>query len=315
LQASEFALAALATGENKVSIIGFGLMGAQIAQVFAQSGYSVRAFDVSDSQLRSGLELIRKGKYGLDNSVLKGRISQAEADRIASNITATSSLEEACKDSEFVLEAAFESLDAKREIFRRAHLVVKKDAVIASNTSTLSIAKISEPFSQEIRARIVGMHFFNPPQVMKLVEIVRTRETLSEIISKVQKVASSLGKTAILVFDTPGFVANRIGISVFAEASSLLENGISTVRDIDLAMRLGYGYPMGPFELGDLVGLDSRLRNMEALYSETKDLRFKPPKLLEKLVSEGYLGDPRTKKGSKGGYYEYFGFERPEKDT
>jgi 3-hydroxybutyryl-CoA dehydrogenase len=298
-----------------VSILGFGLMGAQIAQVFAQNGYSVKAFDVSDAQLSTGLELIRKGKYGFDNSVLKGRITQAEASAATSRITTVSTLEEACKGSEFVLEAAFENLDAKKEIFRKASAVASEDAILASNTSTLSISKISESFSPETRARMIGMHFFNPPQVMRLVEIVRIKETRDDVISKVQTISSSLGKTAVLVFDIPGFIANRIGISVFAEASSLLEKGIASVRDIDLAMRLGYGYPMGPFELGDLVGLDSRLRNMKSMYLETNDERFKPPKILEKLVKEGYIGDPKTKKGSKGGYYEYYGVKRPSEDA
>jgi 3-hydroxybutyryl-CoA dehydrogenase len=300
---------------GQISIVGFGLMGAQIAQVFAKAGYSVKAYDVSEKQLHSGMELIRSGKYGLENFVAKGKITHAHAEAVAARISTVSSLEEACQDSEFVLEAAYESLEAKREIFSKANAVASNDSVLASNTSTLSIAKISEPFLPEVRARSIGMHFFNPPQVMKLVEIVRTKDTQSDIISKVQAIASSLRKTGIVVFDTPGFVANRIGISVFAEASSLLENGVASIRDIDLAMRLGYGYPVGPFELGDLVGLDSRLRNMEAMYSETKDTRFKPPKILEKLVSEGYLGDPKTKKGSKGGYYEYFGLNRPSDDV
>jgi 3-hydroxybutyryl-CoA dehydrogenase len=296
-------------------MIGFGLMGAQIGQIFAQSGYQVKAYDVNKAQLRSGLDLIRKGKYGLENSVLKGRITQEEADATNSRIVPIStSVEDACIGSEFVLEAAFEDLNAKRDIFRKAAEVSSKDAVLASNTSTLSISRISEPFSPEIRTRILGMHFFNPPQVMKLVEIVRTKETRQDIISRVQSLASSLRKTGILVFDTPGFVANRIGISVFAEASSLLEKEVASVRDIDLAMRVGYGYPLGPFELGDLVGLDSRLRNMESMYTETKDPRFKPPRILETLVKEGYLGDPKTKKGSKGGYYEYFGLKRPSED-
>jgi 3-hydroxyacyl-CoA dehydrogenase len=149
---------------------------------------------------------------------------------------------------------------------------------------------------------------------MKLIEIVRTKETNYDVISQLQMLSQSLHKTSILVYDTPGFVANRIGISVFAEASSLLEKGIASVRDIDLAMRLGYGYPMGPFELGDLVGLDSRLRNMQALYAATQDERFKPPKLLELLVKDGYLGDPEIKKGSRGGYYEYYNLKRPNRD-
>jgi 3-hydroxybutyryl-CoA dehydrogenase len=153
------------------------------------------------------------------------------------------------------------------------------------------------------------MHFFNPPQVMKLVEVVRTTETHPGVLDRVESLAKNLGKVPVSVLDYPGFIANRIGISVFAEASALLSRGIANVRDIDISMRLGYGYPMGPFELGDLVGLDSRLRNMEALFSETKDERFKPPELLRNLVAKGYLGDPKVRPGSLGGYYEYFHLE------
>ncbi len=290
-------------------------MGAQIAQVFSQAGYQVKGYDVSDTQLRSGMELIRKGKYGLENSVAKGRMSKEEADSVLSRISVESSLEHACQGSGLILEAAFEELKTKQEIFRKVIQISSDDAILGSNTSTLSISKISEPFSTEIRSRFVGLHFFNPPQIMKLVEIVRTQDTDKWTVLKLKEVCLSIKKTAIVVSDTPGFVANRIGISVFAEASSLLEKGVANVRDIDLAMRLGYGYPMGPFELGDLVGLDSRLLNMQALYAETNDERFKPPAVLEKLVQEGYLGDPKLKKASKGGYYEYYGLKRPSEET
>jgi 3-hydroxybutyryl-CoA dehydrogenase len=300
---------------NKISVLGFGLMGAQIAQVFSQAGYQVKGYDVSDSQLRTGMELIDKGKYGLENSLAKGRIRKEEADSIHSRIRLENSLERACQGSDLILEAAIEDLKTKQEIFRKAAQESSDDTILASNTSTLSISKISEPFSKEIRSRFIGLHFFNPPQVMKLVEIVRTLDTDEHIVSKLNELCHSIKKTAIVVLDTPGFVANRIGISVFAEASSLLEKGVASVRDIDLAMRLGYGYPMGPFELGDLVGLDSRLRNMQALYMETRDERFKPPALLEKLVQEGYLGNPKLKKTSKGGYYEYYSLKRPNEET
>jgi 3-hydroxyacyl-CoA dehydrogenase len=231
---------------------------------------------------------------------------------VLSRISPAGTIEDAICDAGLVIEAAIEDLGAKRKIFREVTLKsnFNEDAIVASNTSTLSISSICEPFPLEIRRRFLGMHFFNPPQIMKLVEIVRTKETDEKVISRLQALSRSLGKTPIVVLDVPGFVANRIGISVFAEASSLLERGVSSVKDIDTAMRLGYGYPMGPFELADLVGLDSRLRNMQALYGATGDERFKPPSMLELLVKQGYLGDPKTKKGSRGGYYEYYGLER-----
>ncbi|MHB1909262.1 MAG: 3-hydroxyacyl-CoA dehydrogenase family protein [Nitrososphaerales archaeon] len=296
-----------------VSIIGFGLMGAQIAQVFSEKGYLVRAYDVSDQQLNSGMDLIRKGRYGIENSIAKGRLSRDQGEEIIARIKTFTSIEKASEGSELIVEAAIENLDTKREIFKKL-LEASDNAVLASNTSTILISQITAEFSQIDRKRIVGMHFFNPPQIMKLVEVVRTEDTSEEANLKVSEIARSLGKIPILVMDSPGFVANRIGLAVFAEASSLLQNNVASVRDIDLAMRLGYGYPLGPFELGDLVGLDARLRNMESLYKETNDTRFKPPEILKQLVKEGFIGDPKIKPGSKGGYYEYFKLKKPSEE-
>ncbi|MFI5421694.1 MAG: 3-hydroxyacyl-CoA dehydrogenase family protein, partial [Nitrososphaerales archaeon] len=283
---------------------------AQIGQILAEKGYSVLAYDVDVAHLNAGLSIIRSGKYGLDNSVRKGRISPDYAELILSKIRTTNSLDDAFLGSDFILEAAVEDLETKQKIFSKAQEMAPKKAILASNTSTIRIGKIGEKLHPVTKRRLVGMHFFNPPQIMKLVEVIRTEFTSSEVLQKVTDVVLNLDKIPIAVLDYPGFVANRIGISVFAEASDLLSRGIANVRDIDVSMRLGYGYPMGPFELGDLVGLDSRLRNMEAMYSETKEERFKPPEILRKLVSERYLGDPKVRPASKGGYYEYFGLKR-----
>jgi 3-hydroxybutyryl-CoA dehydrogenase len=295
---------------TKISVIGFGLMGAQITQVLSLSGYEILAFDVNESLLAKGMELIKSGKYGLDASVKKGRITQEEAHNSLSRISTAASMESCLDHAHFVLEVVVEELRTKEKIFKKASILADKDAVLATNTSTLSVSRIGEKLRGKDRERLAGMHFFNPPQIMKLVEVVKTRKTSNQIVSRIQAVVRGLDKIPIVVQDYPGFVANRIGLSVFAEASDLLERRIANIRDIDLSMRLGYGYPMGPFELGDLVGLDARLRNMKTLYSQTKDKRFRPPKILKRLVSEGYLGDPKTKIGSKGGYYEYFGLKR-----
>lgn len=298
---------------EKIAIIGFGLMGAQIAQICAQAGYDVSCYDLEKKQLQNGLELIKNGRYGLSSSIEKGRLSKEEAQQVLDRIAMCNSIEEAALGADIVLESAIEELETKRKIMLKASFVTS--GIFASNTSTLSISKIGESLDGKIRKRMAGMHFFNPPQVMKLVEVVRTEETSPDVLLKIEDAAKRLGKIPIRVLDIPGFVANRIGISVFAEASSLLEKQIASVRDIDLAMRLGYGYPMGPFELGDLVGLDSRLRNMETLYDETGEDRFRPPEILRKLVSSGFIGDPKTKKGSKGGYYEYFGLKRQGEES
>jgi 3-hydroxybutyryl-CoA dehydrogenase len=300
---------------KRVTIIGFGLMGSQIAQVMALHKYEVLAYDVSKARLDSGLALISKGKYGLESAIAKGKIDSPTAKDALERIETTTSIEYALSGSNFVLEAAFEDITTKQHIFEKASEFGSKDAVLASNTSTLSIQNISSSLPDEARKRMVGMHFFNPPQVMKLVEIIRTKETSEATLDTVKRLSIDLGKVGIVVMDYPGFVANRIGLSVFAEASEILEKGVASVRDIDIAMRLGYGYPLGPFELGDLVGLDSRLLNMEALFKETGQERFKPPAILKKLVSEGFLGDPKLRSGSKGGYYEYYGLKRPSEDS
>ena len=297
---------------ERVTLVGFGLMGAQIAQVFAQNGINVLAFDVDDKSLAKGLSLIKSGRYGLEAGEKKGRITHEEASAALARVSITDSLDRALSGAEFVLEVAIEDLSAKRKIFQEAASKSSPNSILASNTSTLSISKIGEGLSSpEARERLAGMHFFNPPQLMKLVEVVKTRDTREDIVYSIRAVAERLGKTPVTVVDYPGFIANRIGISVFAEASDLLAKGVANVRDIDLSMRLGYGYPMGPFELGDLVGLEARLRNMEALFAETGEEKFRPPEILRRLVSEGYLGDPKTKPGSKGGYYEYFRLARP----
>ncbi len=286
-------------------------MGAQISQVLSLAGYDVTAYDIDDNRLRIGVSLIKSGKYGLENSVKSGRISSDDANSALSRIATTTSLEKALDHAQFVLEAAVEELKTKQKIFKEAARRADGDAVLATNTSTIGIGRIGQSLQPKDRERLAGMHFFNPPQVMKLVEVVRTKRTSPAIISRIEKVSKTLGKIPIIVLDYPGFVANRIGITVFSETSALLEKGIANVRDIDLSMRLGYGYPLGPFELGDLVGLDARLRNMSSLYKETRDERFRPPRILRRLVAEGYLGNPKVKPGSRGGYYEYFGLKRP----
>jgi 3-hydroxybutyryl-CoA dehydrogenase len=301
--------------ERTVSILGFGLMGAQIAQLFPQREFKVRAYDVDPSRLESGIDLVRKGPRGLESASRKGLIAPEEEKRILERIKVTDSLKDVLSGAEFIVETAVEKLETKQELVRAVFEFSSAGSLVVSNTSTLSIEKIGEDLSEKDSARFAGMHFFNPPQAMKLVEVVRSRKTSEATISKILYIAKELRKPAVIVRDYPGFVANRIGISVFAEASRLLENNVASIREIDLAMRLGYGYPIGPFELGDLVGLDSRLRNMEALYDETGDEKFRPPEILRKLVAEGFLGNPKSKQGSKGGYYEYFHLKRPSDDT
>jgi 3-hydroxybutyryl-CoA dehydrogenase len=285
----------------KIAIIGFGMMGRQIAQAFAQHGHSVRATDESRDILKSGLDEIANGPYGLRSSVQKGKMSEADAADALERIAVVPSLEDAVKDADLVLEAVYENLELKQHIFRRLELASPNEALLASNTSTLSIAKISDKVSR--KDRVLGIHFFNPAQVSKLVEIVKSKETSSKAVDQVLQLTRTIGKIPIITRDEPGFVANRLGLSLYVEASRMFEQGIASVQDIDTAMKLGYNHPMGPFELADFVGLDTRLRNLEALFSMTGDEKWIPPKSLRQMVNQGYLGDPVRKIGSKGGYY------------
>ena len=287
----------------KVAIVGFGMMGRQIAQVFAQHEHEVEATDEDQQALKTGMDEIANGPFGVHASASKGKLTLEQASGSLARIKTSPRLDDACKNSDLVIEAAFEDLHLKQNLFQRIESASPPTALIASNTSTLSLDKISQKLSR--RDRALGMHFFNPAQVTKLVEIVRGPATSPETVEKGSQIIRDIGKTPILAQDEPGFIANRLGLTLYMEASKLLEDGIASLQDIDTCMKLGYNHPMGPFELADFVGLDTRLRNIESLQRATNDNKWIAPKLLREMVQQGYLGDPARKKGSKGGYYEY----------
>ncbi len=289
----------------KVAIVGFGTMGRQIAQVFAQHGHQVQATDTIPEALKTGIAEIESGPYGLNNAASKGKITLEDAQQALGRIHVTPHIEEASKDADLVIEAAIEDPKLKQQIFRKLDEITIATTILASNTSTLSITKIAAAATRN-RGRIIGLHFFNPAQVTKLVEVIKGEETSPESIAAAIKLVQDIGKTPVVATDEPGFIANRLGLTLFIEASRLVEDGIATVRDVDNAMKLGYGHPMGPFETADLVGLETRIRNLESMYKATGDAKWLPPKLLREMVNQGYLGDPAKKKGSKGGHYEYY---------
>ena len=278
-------------------------MGRQIAQVFAQHDHEVEATDEDQQALKTGLNEIADGPYGVHAAVSKGKLTPEQANMALASIKTRPTLDDTCKNSDLVIEAAFEDLRLKQNLFQRIESTAPSTAIIASNTSTLSLDKITQKISK--RDRTVGMHFFNPAQLTKLVEIVRGTSTSPETVEKASQIVREIGKTPILAQDEPGFIANRLGLILYMEASRLLEDGVASLSDIDACMRLGYNHPMGPFELADFVGLDTRLRNIESLYKSTNESRWIPPKLLREMVQQGYLGDPARKNASKGGYYEY----------
>lgn len=285
-----------------ISIFGAGTMGHGIAQIMAQQGYKVFLGDISQELLDTALDRVKRS---LQKLAEKGKISQDEIEGTLSMITGTIDMEKVAKEADFIIEAIPERLDAKKELFKQFDKVCKEEAIFATNTSTLSITEIAS--ATERPEKVIGMHFFNPVPLMNIVEIVKGLLTSNETIENTRKLVLKLGKEPTIAKDSPGFASSRLGVALFLEASRMLAEGVASAEDIDKAMRLGYAHRMGPFETCDLVGLDARLNNINALYEATRDPAWKPPQLLKQLVSAGYLG---KKPGSKGGYYTYFGFDK-----
>jgi 3-hydroxybutyryl-CoA dehydrogenase len=283
---------------SRVVVIGFGTMGTGIAQIFAQTGFEVVAVDLSEDILRKGIEIIISGPFGLKRLLEKGKITESQMQEILSRIKTTTNLIEAARSADFAIEAVFEDLEVKKRVFKELDAHAPRHAILASNTSTLSITALAAVTSRP--DKVIGMHFFNPPQVMKLVEIVRGLQTSDETVELAKKLAEKLGKVPVLCKDVPGFIANRIGIIAILEAIRLYEQGVASARDIDTAMKLGYNWPMGPLELADFIGLDVLLNISEILYKETGNLAYHPPTILRRLVAAGYLGRKTNR-----GFYTY----------
>jgi len=283
---------------QKVAIVGFGTMGSGLAQVFAQYGFNVTAYTRSQSTLERSLDLIQNGQFGLKKLVSKAKITEEQAKEILSRIKATTDLREAVKDADFIVETVAEDINVKKKIFSEIDSLSPENAFIFSNTSSLSITALAATTKRP--ERVAGMHFFNPAQVMKLVEIVRGLRTSDETIEKAKEVAIKLEKVPIVCKDVPGFVANRIGILAILEGIRLYEQGIASAEDIDKAMKFGFNWPMGPLELADLIGLDVLLSIAESIYRDLGSPSFIPPLILKQLVEAGFLGR-KTQKG----FYTY----------
>src|SRR5213594_528446 len=221
----------------KVAIIGFGMMGRQIAQVFAQHGHEVEVTDEDQRALKIGIDEIANGPYGIHSSVSKGKLTLEQASGSLARIKTSPKLDDVCKNSDLVIEAAFEDLRLKQDLFQKIEFAAPPAAIIASNTSTLSLDKISQKISK--RDRALGMHFFNPAQLTKLVEIIRGPATSPETVEKGSRIVREIGKIPVLAQDEPGFIANRLGLTLYMEASKLLEDGIASLQDIDTCMKLG----------------------------------------------------------------------------
>jgi 3-hydroxybutyryl-CoA dehydrogenase len=277
---------------RQISILGTGAMGRGIAYLAAVAGYETVLFDAEQSALDSARaavdSILRKG-------VEKGKIGEDAAKAAAERLHQVGDLEPAVNGADLIIEAVPESLDLKRELFAQVDLFCSAETILASNTSSISITQLAS--NVERRDRFAGMHFFNPPHLMKLVEIVRGDRTSDETIEELRSVAEKMGKTPIIVRDSPGFATSRLGVAIGLEAIRMLEEGVALAEDIDRAMEFGYNHPMGPLRLTDLVGLDVRLGIAEYL-AATLGPRFEPPQLLRDKVAEGKLG----KKSGEGFY-------------
>lgn len=279
---------------KKVGVIGCGMMGSGVAQLCAQSGYQVVISDISDEILNKGLTSIEKI---LARSVEKGRISQHDKDATLARIKSTTIIRD-FYECDLVIEAATENLDLKKNIFAELDKICPNDTILASNTSCLSIIDIAMVTNR--RDKVLGLHFFIPAPIMKLLEIVKTIATSDETVQISWEFGESLGKTPVIAQDKPGFIVNRLWIPYMLHAIRLLEDDIASREDIDTAVSLGLNYPMGPLNLADLAGLDVLLFTANAIYERLKDPRYIAPTLLEKMVTAGWLGRKTGK-----GFYEY----------
>ena len=278
----------------KVYVIGTGTMGAGVVQAFAQANMPV----VMKSRTQASLDkAVGKISKSLAKLVEKGKVTQEYMDSVMANISTTVDYADFA-DADLVIEAASEDMNLKKEVFAELAKVCKPETIFATNTSSLSITEIAAITDRP--AQFIGMHFFNPAPVMKLVEVIKGQMTSEETSNKIFELATAMGKTPVMVEEAPGFVVNRILVPMINEAVGIYAEGIASVEDIDSAMKLGANHPMGPLALGDLIGLDVCLAIMEVLYNEFADSKYRPHPLLKKMVRAGLLG-----RKSGQGFYKY----------
>ena len=286
----------------RISVLGAGTMGHGIAQVAAAAGYDVVMRDIDDAAVQRGLQSIVRN---LSKGVQVGKLTEAEREQALQRIRVTTNIAE-IRDSDLVIEAAPEKLELKQKLLRETEALVGSDCIFATNTSSLSITEIAKAAARP--AKVIGMHFFNPVHLMRLVEIVVGAGTSEETTATVRATAERMKKEPIVVRDVPGFASSRLGVTLGLEAMRMVEQGVATARDIDKAMELGYNHPVGPLKLTDMVGLDVRLNIAEYLHRALKSETFRPPEILRRLVSEGKLG-----KKTGEGFYKWNEPEQPQR--
>jgi len=281
---------------KKVGVLGCGLMGAGIAQVSASAGFETVVREVSE-------DLIKKGFAGIEKSLAKfaekGTITTQQQQEIRNRLSGTTSFEDLA-DCDIIIEAIIENLEEKRSTYRQLDIICKPETIFASNTSSLSITEMMTATSSDRQRRFIGMHFFNPVPLMKLVEVVRTILTDEAVYDEAVEFGKTLGKVPVRASDKTGFIVNRLLVPYLLDAIRALEEGVGSIVDIDNAMKLGCGYPMGPLTLGDFVGLDTTYYIAEIMFNEFREKRFAPPPLLKRMVLAGLYG-----RKSGRGFYDY----------
>ena len=280
---------------KNITVIGAGTMGNGIAHAFAQSGYSVNLVDISADSLDRAIDTITKN---LDRLLSKEKISELDKNNTLSNISTNTDLTDAVKDADLVIEAATENIDVKLKIFKQLDEICDYNTILATNTSSISITKIGSVTNRN--DKVIGMHFMNPVPIMKLVEVIRGKETSDSTTTTIMELSKKLGKVPVEVNDAPGFVANRILMPMINEAILTLEEGVSGVEEIDTVMTLGMSHPMGPLHLADFIGLDVCLSILEVMHEGFKNPKYDPSKTLINMVHQGKLG---IKSGE--GFYDY----------
>ena len=272
---------------EKVVVIGAGQMGRGIAQVFATAGKSVVVCDINEQIIAASEAALDKG---FAKMVARGKMTQEDVDALKARMSFSADTEYACAaDADLVVEAAIERVDLKKSIFKKLDAATKAECILATNTSSISITEIAS--AVERKDKVIGMHFFNPPVAMKLIEVIRGGNTSDETYDTIFSLAQEIGKTPVTVAEAPGFVCNRLLIPMINEAIELVQNGVASPEDVDTAMKLGCNHPMGPLTLGDFIGLDTCLAIMDTIYEETHDSKYRASLLLRKMVRAGKLGN------------------------